>query len=50
MFLSKMLTVEAIIKYETLQYNMSYKQMTGNIYNDILPTTYHKELMAKVIF
>ena len=50
MFISNILIVEAIIKYEMLQYNMSYKQVTRNTYLDILPTTYHKELMAKVIF
>ena len=33
-----------------LRYSMSYKQVTQNIYLDILPTTYHEELMAKVIF
>ena len=49
-FISNILTVEAIIKYEMLRYNMSYKQMTQNIFLDILPTTYHEELMAKVIF
>ena len=50
MFISKILIVEAIIKYEMLRYNMSYKQVTQNIYLDILPTTYHKQLMVKVIF
>ena len=50
MFISKILIVEAIIKYEMLRYNMSYKQVTRNIYLDILPTTYHEELLAKVIF
>ena len=50
MFLSNILIVEAIIKYKMLRYNMSYKQVTRNIYLNILPTTYHEELMAKVIF
>ena len=50
MFISNVLTVEAIIKYEMLRYNMGYKQVTRNIYLDILPTTYHEELMAKVTF
>ena len=49
-FISNILIVEAIIKYEMLRYSMSYKQVTQNIYLDILPTTYHEELMAKVIF
>ena len=49
-FISNILIVEAITKYEMLRYNVSYKQVTRNIYLDILPTTYHKELMAKVIF
>ena len=30
--------------------NMSYKQEIQNMYLDILPMNYHKELMAKVIF
>ena len=50
MFISNILIVEAIIKYEMLWYNMNYKQMTRNINLNILPTTYHEELMAKVIF
>ena len=50
MFISNMLIVEAIINNEMLRYSMSYKQVTRNIYLDILPTTYHEELMAKVIF
>ena len=45
-FISNILTIEAIIKYEMLRNNMSYKQMTPNMYLDILPTKYHKELMA----
>ena len=49
-FISNILIVEAITKYEMLRYNVSYKQVTRNIYLDILPTTYHKELMVKVIF
>ena len=49
-FISNILTAEAIIKYEMLRYNMSYKQMTQNIFLDIPPTTYHEELMTKVIF
>ena len=48
--ISNILTVEAIIIFEMLRYNMSYKQVTRNIFLDILPTTYHEELMAKVIF
>ena len=47
MFISTILTVEAIIKYEMLHYNMNYKQVTRNIYLDILPTMYHEELMVK---
>ena len=50
MFISNILIVEAIIKNEMLRNNMSYKKVTSNIYLDILPATYHKELMAKVIF
>ena len=49
-FISNVLIVEAIIKYEMLRYSMSYKQVMQNIYLDILPTTCHEELMAKVIF
>ena len=49
-FISNILIVEAIIKYEMLRYSMSYKQVTQNIYLDILPTTYHEQLMANVIF
>ena len=49
-FKSNILTVEAIMKYEMLLYNMSYKQVTRNIYLDMQPTTYHEELMAKVYF
>ena len=48
-FISNILTVEAIIKYEMMRYNMSYKHILA-IFLDILPTTYHEELMAKVIF
>ena len=50
MFISSILTVEAIIKYEMLQYKMNCKQVTRNIYLDIVPTSYHDEIMAKVIF
>ena len=50
MFISNILTVEAIIKYEMLRDNIRYKQMTRNMYLDILPTKYHSELMAKGIF
>ena len=50
MFISSILTVEAIIKYEMLQYNMNCKQVTRIIYLDIVPTSYHDEIMAKVIF
>ena len=50
MFVLNILIVEAIIKYEMLRYNMTYKQVTQNIYLDILSITYHKELMAYVIF
>ena len=50
MFILNILIVKAIIKYEMLRYNMIYKQVTQNIYLDILPITYHKELMANVIF
>ena len=35
MFISNILTVEAMIKYKILQGNMSYKQMTRNKYLDI---------------
>ena len=49
-FISNILTVEAIMKYEILLYIMSYKQVTRNIYLDMQPTTYHEELMAKVYF
>ena len=48
-FISNILTVEAIIKYEMMRYNMSYKHILV-IFLDILPTTYHEELMTKVIF
>ena len=50
MLISNILTSKAIIKYEILQYNVSYKKVTRNIYLDILPTMYHKELMTKAIF
>ena len=50
MLISNILTVEAIIKYEMLLFNMSYKQVTRNINLDILPTKYYDELMAKIIF
>ena len=50
MFISSILTVEAIIKYEMLQYNMNCQQVARNIYLDIVPTSYHDEIMAKVIF
>ena len=52
MFISNILLVEAIIKYKMQRYNMSYKQVTRNMttYLDILTTTYHEQLMAKVIF
>ena len=29
---------------------MSYKQVTQNMYLDILPATHHEELMTNVIF
>ena len=35
MFISNILTVEAMMKYKILQDNMSYKQMTQNKYLDI---------------
>ena len=44
------MTVEAIINYEMLRHNMSYKQVTRNIYLGILSTMHHEELMAKVVF
>ena len=50
MFISNILTVEAIIKYEMLRYNMRYKKVTQNIYLDILPTMYHKEVMTMLFF
>ena len=50
MFISNILTVEAILRYEMMRYNMSYKSVTRNIYLDILPKTYHEELMTKVVF
>ena len=50
MFILNILTVDAIIKYEMLRYNTSYKQVAQNIYLDILPTTYHEELIAKGSF
>ena len=50
MFISNILTVEAIIKYEMLRYNMRYKKVTQNIYLDILPTMYHKEVMTMLLF
>ena len=50
MFISNILTVEAIIKYDMLRDNMSYKQVTQNMDLDILLIIYHEELIAKVIF
>ena len=50
MFISNILTVEAIIKYEMLRYNMRYKKVTQNIYLDILPIMYHKEVMTMLFF
>ena len=50
MFISNILTVEAIIKYEMLRYNMRYKKVTQNVYLDILPTMYHKEVMTMLFF
>ena len=38
------LTVEAIIEYQMLRDNMSYKQVMRNIYLDILLRAYHEEL------
>ena len=49
-FISNILTVDAIIKYEMLQHNISHKQLSRNIYLDVLPTTYQEELMAKSNF
>ena len=50
MYISNILATEAIIKYEMLQENKSYKEVTRNMYLDILPAKYHEELMAKVFF
>ena len=50
MFISNILTVEAIIKNEMLRYNMRYKKVTQNVYLDILPTMYHKEVMTMLFF
>ena len=47
MFLSNILTVDAIIECEMLRDNMSCKQVTRNVYLDILPTTYHEELYGQ---
>ena len=38
-FISNILIVEAITKYEMLRYNVSYKQVTRNIYLDNVPQT-----------
>ena len=43
-FISNILTVEAIIEYQMLRDNMSYKQVMRNIYLDILLRPYHEEL------
>ena len=50
MLISNFLTAEVIIKYEILRYKMNYKQVMQNIYLDILPSTYDKELMTKENF
>ena len=50
MFISNILTVEAIVIYEMLQDKLSYRQVTRNMYLGILPTKYNRQLMAKVIF
>ena len=50
MFISSTFTVEDNIKYQMQWNNMIYKQMTRNIYLDILLAACHQELMVKVIF
>ena len=50
MYILNILVFEAIIKYEKLQYNKSYKEVAWTMHLDILPSKYHEELMAKVIF
>ena len=50
MYKLNILAFEAITKYEKLQYNKSYKEVTWTMHLDILPSKYHEELMAKVIF
>ena len=49
-FISNILTVQAIIKYKMLQDNMSYKPVTRGMYLDILPTKYHEEFMGGIVF
>ena len=46
----KATTAEIITRCEILREKMSYKQVTQNIYLDILPTVHHEELIAKIIF